>query len=85
MLYVSLFFMGDKASSALHCFPNYSFLLLHPVNQDDRQLHAHVMASDFTVAWQFSQREQLFCFFVTDQTPHQFCKILFLNFFYEFK
>jgi hypothetical protein len=26
------------------------------------------MTSDFTVAWQFSQREQLFVF-VTDQTP----------------
>jgi hypothetical protein len=25
----------------------------HPVNQDDWQLLAHAMASDFTVAWQF--------------------------------
>jgi hypothetical protein len=29
------------------------------------------MASDFTVTWQYSQREQLF-FFVTEQTPHPY-------------
>jgi hypothetical protein len=38
-------------------FPNYSFLVQHPVNWDDRQLFAHAMASDFTVTWQFSKRE----------------------------
>jgi hypothetical protein len=34
------------------------------------------MASDFTVTWQFSQREQLFFFSitVTDQTP---CRLLY--------
>jgi hypothetical protein len=37
------------------------FLLNHPVNRDDRHLLAHAMASDFVVAWQFSQREQLVC------------------------
>jgi hypothetical protein len=31
----------------------------HPVNRDDRHLLAHALASDFTVACQFSQREQL--------------------------
>jgi hypothetical protein len=39
----------------------------NPVNQDNQ--HLLVNASDFTVASQFSQREQLF-FIVTDQTPH---------------
>jgi hypothetical protein len=52
---------------ALH-FSGYSFLVHHPVNWDDRQLLAHAMASDFTVAWQFSQREQLFCN-VSNSTP----------------
>jgi hypothetical protein len=42
---------------------DYSFLVHHPVNWDDRYLLAHAMASDFSVAWQFSQREQLFLFF----------------------
>jgi magnesium-transporting ATPase (P-type) len=37
---------------ALH-FSNYSFLVHHPVNQDDWHLVAFTMASDFTVAWQF--------------------------------
>jgi hypothetical protein len=33
-------------------FSNYSFWVHHLVNQDDRQLLAHAMASDFSVAWQ---------------------------------
>jgi hypothetical protein len=41
-------------------FSNYSFLGHHPVNQDDRHLLAHAMASDLTVTWQFSQRKQFF-------------------------
>jgi hypothetical protein len=40
-------------------FSNYSFLVHHPVNLVDWHLLAHAMAFDFTVAWQFSQREQL--------------------------
>jgi hypothetical protein len=40
-------------------FPNYSFLV-NPVNLDDRHVLAPTMASDFTVTWQYSQREQLF-------------------------
>jgi hypothetical protein len=48
-------------------FSNYSFLVHHTVNQDDRHLLAHAIASDFTVTRQFFQREH---FFVTDQTPH---------------
>jgi hypothetical protein len=43
-------------------FSNDSFLVQHPVNGDDRHLHAHAMASDFTVAWQFSQSDQFFIF-----------------------
>jgi hypothetical protein len=46
-------------------FSDYSFLVHHPVNRDDQKLLAHAMASDFTVAWQFSQREQFFM----NQTP----------------
>jgi hypothetical protein len=41
-------------------FSDYSFLVHHPVNWDDQHPLAHAMASDFTVARQFSQREQLF-------------------------
>jgi hypothetical protein len=33
------------------------FLSNHTVNQDDRLLLARAMASDFSVAWQFSQIE----------------------------
>jgi hypothetical protein len=33
-------------------FSDYSFWVHHLVNQDDRQLLAHAMASDFSVAWQ---------------------------------
>jgi hypothetical protein len=40
-------------------FSNYSFCFHHPVNQDDWHLLAHAMASDFSIIWQFSQREQL--------------------------
>jgi hypothetical protein len=46
---------------------DYSFLVHHPVKQDDRHLLARAMASDFSVTWQFSQREQLF--FIMDPTP----------------
>jgi hypothetical protein len=55
------------SSSALH-FSNYSFVVLHPVNWDDRHPLARAMASDFTVTWQFSQRE---LFFITYETPRQ--------------
>jgi hypothetical protein len=37
---------------------DYSFLVHHPVSQDDQHLLALAKASDFTVTWQFSQREQ---------------------------
>jgi hypothetical protein len=33
-------------------FSDYSFRVHHLVNRDDRQLLAHAMASDFSVAWQ---------------------------------
>jgi hypothetical protein len=38
------------------------FFVHHPVNWDDRHLLARAMASKFTVTWQFSQREQFFCY-----------------------
>jgi hypothetical protein len=69
---LSLFFRGGATT---HCaFPpptpfilsDYSFFVHHPVNRDDRQLLAHAMASDFTVARQFSQLE----FSVMDQTTY---------------
>jgi hypothetical protein len=41
-------------------FSNYSFLVHHPFNQDHKHLIAFAMASGFSVAWQFSQREQMF-------------------------
>jgi hypothetical protein len=43
-------------------FSDNSFLVHHPVNQDDWHLLACAMTSDFSVALQFSQREQLFFF-----------------------
>jgi hypothetical protein len=39
---------------------------------------AHAMASDFTVTWQFSQREY---FFVTDQTPCPYGRLFLSHFF----
>jgi hypothetical protein len=41
-------------------FAYYFFLVHHPVNWDDRHILANAMAYDFTVALQFSQREQSF-------------------------
>jgi hypothetical protein len=65
-------FLGGGASPPPwhYIFSNYSFLVPHPVNRDDQYLLARAMASDFTVAWQFSQRDQLF--FDMDQTPHPY-------------
>jgi hypothetical protein len=50
------YFSCFSSSSAPH-FSDYSIWVHHPVNQDDRQLLAHAMASDFSVAWQFSRGE----------------------------
>jgi hypothetical protein len=44
------------------------FLVHHLVNWDDRQLLAHAMASDFSVAWQCLSKRTI-VFFITDQTP----------------
>jgi hypothetical protein len=51
---VSLLLLGPP-------FPlfHYSFYVSHHVNWDDWHLLAHAMASDLSVAWQFTQREQL--------------------------
>jgi hypothetical protein len=43
-------------SSSLH-FPIFFFLVYHIVNRDVWHLLAQAMASDFTTAWQVSQRE----------------------------
>jgi hypothetical protein len=62
---LSLGFFGESATPYASpspwpsIFSNYSFLVRHTVNWDDRHLLAHAMASDFKVAWQYSQREQL--------------------------
>jgi hypothetical protein len=37
----------------LSIFSDFSFLVHHPVNQDDRHLIARAIASDFTVEWQY--------------------------------
>jgi hypothetical protein len=50
--------LSFSSSSALH-FLQLLFLCPPPFNRDDQQLLARGMASDFSVAWQFSQREQL--------------------------
>jgi hypothetical protein len=56
-----------SSSSALH-FSDYSFRVHHLVNQDDLQLLAHAMTSDFSVAWQCLSKRTI-GFFVMDQTP----------------
>jgi hypothetical protein len=44
-------------------FSDYSFRVHHLVNQDNRQLLAHAMASDFSVAWKcLSKRTIGFCY-----------------------
>jgi hypothetical protein len=57
------------SSSLTRHFSNYFFCVNHPVNRDDQQLLAQAIASDFTVAWQFSQREQFF--YGSNSTPTQ--------------
>jgi hypothetical protein len=59
-----------SSSSALHFFWLF-FLVHHLVNQDDRHLLAHAMASDFSVAWQCLSKRTI-GFFVTDQTPRPY-------------
>jgi hypothetical protein len=44
------------------------FLCQPPFNLDDRQLLAHAMASDFSVAWQFPKKT--ISLIIMDQTPH---------------
>jgi hypothetical protein len=56
---------GEVKNGPLEClvlfllppfFPITYYLMVHlPVNQDDQQLIAHAIASDFQVTWQFSQ------------------------------
>jgi hypothetical protein len=53
-------------------FSDYSFLVHHPVNRDDQHLLTHAMASDFTVAWHYSQREQLVLVVVFPETGFLF-------------
>jgi hypothetical protein len=48
------------SSSLALQFSQYSFLVHHPINPDDRHLLTHAMASDFSVTWQFSQIKHLF-------------------------
>jgi hypothetical protein len=50
------------ASSPLRpfIFSDYSFLVHNRVNRNDQRLLARAMISDFSVEWQFSQREQLY-------------------------
>jgi hypothetical protein len=51
-------------------FSDYSLLVHHPVNRDDRHLLAHAMASDFTVTWQYSQREHMWHIEKTKRGQH---------------
>jgi hypothetical protein len=57
-----------SSSSTLH-FCQLFFLVHHLDNRDDQHLLAHAMASDFSVAWQCSQREQLFFRYGSNATP----------------
>jgi hypothetical protein len=40
-------------------FPIILFGVHHLVNQDDRHFHAHAMASDYSVAWQFLSKRTI--------------------------
>jgi membrane-associated phospholipid phosphatase len=51
-------------------FSNQSFLIHHLVNWDDRHLLTHTMASDFSAAWQFSQREEVVISYGSISTPN---------------
>jgi hypothetical protein len=44
--------LGTIYSGSYYIFFEYSFRVHHLVYQDDQQLLAHAMASDFSVAWQ---------------------------------
>jgi hypothetical protein len=57
------------SSSSAHHFSDHSFCVHYPVNRDDRHLLAHAMVSDFSVARQFSQREQLFFCYGSKSMP----------------
>jgi hypothetical protein len=52
-------------------FFSYYFLVHHPVNRDDRHLFAHAMASDFSVAWQFLNKNH--SFHLHCRSTHQNC------------
>jgi hypothetical protein len=59
-----------SSSSAVHFFPTILFLSTTMSGiADDPHLLEHAMASDFSVEWQFSQREQLFFCYVSNSTP----------------
>jgi hypothetical protein len=55
-----------SSSSALH-FCDYSFLVHHPLNWDDRHLLACAMVSDFSAAWQFFQPKSFLIVLVIDK------------------
>jgi hypothetical protein len=61
----TIFLVSDplclSSSSWAHLIRILLLLVLHPVNRDNWHLLANEMASDFTVASQYSQREQLVC------------------------
>jgi hypothetical protein len=50
-------------------FINFYCLVHHPVDRDAQHLLECAMASDFSVAWQFSQREQLVFHYGSSSVP----------------
>jgi hypothetical protein len=60
---------GGEDTEIFLFFSDYSFWVHHPVNQDDRHLLAHAMASDFSVAWQFLLKRTIFFCFGSNSIP----------------
>jgi hypothetical protein len=61
---------GWRVNPVIRAFFYYSFRVHHPVNWDDRHLPARAMASDFSVTWLFSQREQLVFHYGSNSMPY---------------
>jgi hypothetical protein len=78
LLFFFFFFGGGSATPCASppppwpfIFSGYSFLVHHPVNQNDWQILAYAMASGLTIAWQFSQRGHLVFCCGSNSTPYR--------------
>jgi hypothetical protein len=72
-LFIFFFLGGGSATPSVSppqpSFSNYSFLVHHLVNRDDRYLLARGKVYDFLVLWQFSCPERLVFHYRSNSTP----------------